>query len=73
MTKTGQFTLWSLRTLLMIAVGCLFIGTAATSTLEDIGGWIARGLVALTGVMVFYVEAWTWYHRLRNHRGKASE
>ena len=72
-TKAGQYTLWSVRTLFMVATGGLFIGADFSSPAESIGHWIGKGLVALTGLLILYVEAWAWWHRLASHRGKPAE
>ena len=39
----------------------------------EAGAWIGRAIVALMGLMILYVEGWTWWHRIAHRPQDVAE
>jgi len=59
-----KLALWLLRTCLMMTVALLLICAPFLSPADNVGDWIGKGVIALFGVIVLYVEGWCWWNRV---------
>ena len=69
---------WALRTVLMSLAALAFLIPAIFSPLDDDPHWLAqlsgRFISATPGLLILYVEWWTWRHRLKHRpNGETSE